>query len=75
MLMDTFADAANELNKSVRGIFDKCLDEMANKMMKSMDVDGSEVLEWPEFKNYMMEFTKQQADIMDIIRTAKASTY
>lgn len=75
MLRDTFKESAKELKAGMREIFDKCLDDMANEILKALDEDGSEVLEWPEFKNYMIEFTKKQNEIMEIIRKAKASSY
>eukprot|EP00826_Nyctotherus_ovalis_P024299 TRINITY_DN1880_c0_g2_i2.p1 TRINITY_DN1880_c0_g2~~TRINITY_DN1880_c0_g2_i2.p1 ORF type:complete len:273 (+),score=77.71 TRINITY_DN1880_c0_g2_i2:784-1602(+) len=75
MLRDTFKESSKELEAGMKEIFDKCLNDMANEILKVLDKDGSEVLEWPEFKNYMIEFTKKQNEIVEVIRKAKASSY
>ncbi len=75
MLTDTFAEFTGELQASMKEILREHLDAVANKVVKALDKDGSEVLEWSEFKHYMHLFTKEQKEVMDIIRKAKASKY
>jgi len=73
MLHDTFEEASKELEATLKKVLNNVLDEMANKMIKSLDKDGSENLEWTEFKHYMKEFAKESNMIMDVIRKAKQS--
>ncbi len=75
MLTDTFAEFISELQESMKEILANHLDAVANKIIKELDKDGSEVLEWNEFKDYMRLFTKEQKEVMDIIRKAQASKY
>ena len=73
--MDTFSEVTKDLNASMKEVLNGHLEDAANKMIKALDKDGSEVLEWTEFKQFMHEFTKEQSGITDVIRKAKASNY
>lgn len=71
MLEDTFAELMKELKETIQAILKNELDAIAKKIIKQLDKDGSEVLEWNEFKQYMHTFTKEKQQILDIIRKAK----
>ncbi len=73
MLNDTFTEVTQDLSATMKQIIQTHLDEVASKIIKVLDKDGSEVLEWPEFKQYMHTFTKEQQTIMNIIRKARES--
>ena len=75
LLKDTFDTFIKELDVTLPHVLENCLDEVALKMIKSLDKDGSATLGWNEFKEFMTEFTKQQSFIMDLIKRAKASSY
>lgn len=71
MLNDTFTQCLNDLEESMKTVFKTLVDDAANKIIKELDTDKSEVLEWPEFKQSMALITKQQKSLMQIIRKAK----
>ena len=68
MLQDSFSEFVLELKETMKEALNAHLDTVANKILKELDKDGSEVLEWSEFKQYMHTFTKEQKQVMDIIR-------
>ncbi len=71
MLNDTLADCMGELSESMRLVLKKLLEEAAATIIKELDADGSEVLEWSEFKQSMQAFAQKTSTLLKTIRMAK----
>ena len=74
MLNDTFADCLGDLPESMKIVFKGLLEEAAASIIKELDADGSQVLEWNEFKQYMQAFSQKKTNLMHIIQRAKDSS-
>ena len=74
MLNDTFAQCMGDLPESMKIVFKGLLEEAAASIIKELDADGSQVLEWGEFKQYMHAFSQKQTALMQIIQRAKQAS-
>lgn len=74
MLNDSFAEFTADLNLTMQEILKSHISDVAMKIIKELDKDGSEVLEWGEFKEYMHVFTKEKTEIMQIIKKAQTAS-
>lgn len=73
MLNDTLSDCMADLEESLQSIMKTLLDEAASSIIKSLDADGSEVLEWNEFKQCMHNFSQKKENLMQLIKKAKGA--
>ncbi len=74
MLNDTLADCMSDLSEVMKVVCKNLLEDAAIGIIKELDADGSEVLEWNEFKQSMRAFAQQTGSLMQIIRKAKAAS-
>jgi len=71
MLNDTLADCMGELSESMRSVLRNLLEDAASTIIKELDADGSQVLEWSEFKQSMSAFAQKTSILLQTIRMAK----
>ena len=74
MLNDTLSDCMSGLNESMKIVLKNLLDDAASTIIQELDSDGSNVLEWTEFKQSMKAFAKKTNTLLQTIRMAKESS-
>ena len=74
MLNDTLSECMGDLTESMKDVLRNLLEDAAGTIIKELDADGSEVLEWNEFKQSMKAFAQKTGALLQIIRKAKENS-